>query len=373
MDLEKFVSKSAKAGEIYNLEHFRMGWQVENLRRLMGNELVYPPSPKVIEAVEKVAALLNYYPEDPLTDVELRGKLAEYCGLPGRADWVTCGNGSMENIDLVYRTFLDEGDELLLSTPDYSPYTRRAIMHGAKVIDVLPDDGDFNYSLESFTSKITPRTKLALVSRPNNPDGHFVPRELVTGLLDTGIIVVIDEAYYEFGCDPIEDLLDSYPNLVICHTFSKAMGLAGIRLGWIFAAPEIVKYIDGVRQPLNISLVARTAAIAAIDDAAYIRENVARVIADRDFLFEELKKIPGLRPIPSQANFVMVDCLESGAKASEVYRHLLEKGYLIRCFVNGRGLPGDRFFRITIGTHEDTVNVLEEVKSFFKVGQLAVL
>ncbi len=366
MDLTKFVSKSAKVGEIYNLHHFHLGWKEPALRRLMGNELVYPPSPKVIEAVQKIAPFLNYYPEDPLTDLELRTKLAEYSGLPGRADWITCGNGSMEVIDMLYETFLDEGDEILISTPDYSPYARRVPLYGAKVVDVLPVDEDFNYSLEDFTSKITPRTKMVLLSRPNNPDGHYVSRDLVHGLCKQDIMVVIDEAYVEFATDTVEDMLDLYPNLIISHTFSKAMGLAGIRLGWIIARPEVIKYVNHIRTPLNIGLVAHVAAIAAIDDADYIRANVAKVKADREFLATEIAKIPGMRPIPSEANFVMVNCKETGVKASAIYEHVLKAGYIIRCFVDARGLPGDQYFRITIGTHEDTVGVLNEIKAFLK-------
>jgi len=364
MEIAKFFSKSSQVGEIYNLQHFRLGWQTPGLRRLSGNEMVYPPSQKVIQAVKDVAGSLNYYPEDALTDVELREKLAEYSNVPGRASWITCGHGSMEVIDLLYETFLDEGDEVLIAMPDYSPYSRRAPLYGARVVDVYPVDEDFNYALDSFTSQITPQTKMAFVSRPNNPDGHFISRDVVTGLLDTGLIIVIDEAYYEFGSDSVEDLLDEYPNLVISHTFSKAMGLAGIRLGWIVADPEIIEHVNRVRTPLNVSLVTRVAAIAAIEDAEHIRANVRKVIADREYFFQEFARLPGLHPIPSPANFVMIVCLESGFKASDIYQHLLSKGYLVRCFVNGRGLPGDRYFRVTIGTHEDVVNVLEEIKTY---------
>ncbi len=360
----KFASKSAKVGEVYNLNHFRMGWQNQELRRLMGNELVYAPSPKVIEAVKNIADKLNYYPEDALTDLELREKLAEYSGLPGKAAWITCGNGSMEVIDMLYETFLDEDDEILISTPDYSPYARRVALYGAKVIDVLPCDEDFNYTLESFTSKITPRTKLVLISRPNNPDGHFVSRELIKGLLETGVMVAVDEAYVEFASDRVEDMLEQYENMIISHTFSKAMGLAGIRLGWIIAHPQVIELVNRIRTPLNIGLITHVAAIAAIEDKQYIEANVRQVKADRDWMFEEIKKIPGLRPIPSEANFVMIDSQESGIKGSEFFNYLLEQGYLTRSFINGRGLPGDRFFRITIGTHDDTVKVMDLIKQF---------
>ena len=369
MDVSKFISKASKVGEIYNLHHFRLGWQKPQYRRLMGNELVYPPSPKVVEAVRQIASQLNYYPEDPYTDVELRAKLAEYVGLPGRADWITCGNGSMEVIDLLYKAFLDEGDEILISTPDYSPYTRRVPLYGATVVSVLPVDRDFNYTLESFTSKIIPKTKMAPISRPNNPDGHQISRELVRGLCETGILVAIDEAYFEFGDSPVEDLLDEYPNLIISHTFSKAMGLAGIRLGWIVVRPELIEAVNRVRTPLNIGLVTKVAAIAAIEDADYIRENVRKVKEDREFLFNELKKFPGFYPIPSQANFVMIR-VDNGFKASHIYEYLLSKGYITRSFVNARGLPGDQYFRITIGTHEDVVGVLNELRKYFEENSL---
>ncbi len=363
MDLKKFMSKSAKVGEIYNLDHFRMGWK-QNVRRLMGNELVFPPSPKVIEAVKNIAESLNWYPEDALTDVELRSSLAQYSNVPGRADWITCGNGSTEIIDMLYEAFLDEDDEIMISNPDYSPYVRRVALYGAKVVDIEPSDQDFNYTLESFTSKITPRTKMVLISRPNNPEGHFISRELVRGLCETGILTVIDEAYIEFASDTVEDMLDEYPNLVISHTFSKAMGLAGIRLGWLVACPEIIDIVNHIRTPLNVNLVAHVAAIAAIDDAEYIRENVKKVKADREFFYNEIQKIPGMRPIPSEANFIMVNCKESGVTASGVCDHLLKKGYLARSFVNSRGLPGDQYYRVTIGTHEDVVAVLSEIKAF---------
>lgn len=364
MEIKNFISKSAKVGQVYNLDHFRVGWQ-EDVRRLMGNELVYPPSPKVIEAVKNISGKLNYYPEDILTDKELRAKLAQYSGVPGREEWITCGNGSMEIIDMLYETFLDEGDEILISMPDYSPYARRVPLYGAKVVDVLPVDEDFNYSLESYTSKISSTTKMIMISRPNNPDGHFVGRDLVRGLCEQNVIVIVDEAYVEFAPDTVEDMLDDYPNLIISHTFSKAMGLAGIRLGWIVASPEIIENINRIRTPLNLNLVAHVAAIAAIDDADYIRENVKKVKSDRQLFFNEIQKIPGMRPIPTEANFVMVDCKESGGKASDIYQHLLSKGYLARCFVNARGLPGDRYFRVTIGTHEDVIAVLNEIKAFF--------
>lgn len=368
MNVEKYISKSALVGEVYPMNHFHISWQNQDkVRRLMGNELLYPPSPKVIERAREVAPLMNYYPEDCMTDTQLLEKLADYVGLPGKADWITVGNGSMETIEMIYRAFLNPGDEIIVSTPDYSPYTRRAKLFDVKVLDVLPYDDEFNYRIEDFSDKITDKTKLIIISRPNNPDGHFISRSIIEELCNNDCIIVIDEAYYEFATDPIEDLVVNHENVVISHTFSKAMGLAGIRLGWIVANPNIIRYINQIRVPENVNLFARNMAITAIDDKQYIVENVARVKKDRKYLFDEMAKIPGLRPIPSESNFVMADALGTGRKASEVYQFFFDNGIIIRVFINARGLPGDRYFRITIGTHEDVELCVKLLKQFFEV------
>ena len=366
MDVSKYVSKSAKAGEIYYLQHLHDAWNHPEVRRLNANEILYGPCPEVRNAIIAQLDKLNYYPEDASTDVELRGKIADYIGLPGKADWITLGNGSMEIIDMIYKTFIDEGDDILVAMPEYSPYARRAKMFLANVIDIMPVDDDFNYDLNAYQSKVTDRTKMIVVSRPNNPDGHIVSRELVEELCKNDCIVVVDEAYVEFSGDPVEDILENHPNMIITHTFSKAMGLAAIRLGFAVASPELIGYINQVRMPTNVNVLARAAAAALLDNSHYIKENTDRIIADRQWLYAETAKIPGLRPIPSWSNFVMFDCRECKKTATEIYQYLKDAGYATRLFANSRGLPGDRFFRITIGTHEDIAEVIGLLKEFLK-------
>lgn len=365
MDLYNKTSKAARVGEIYNLDHFRLAWKNPGHSRLMGNESVYPPSPKVIHAVINVLTSANYYAEDSLTNQELREKLAGYVGLPGYADWVTLGNGSMEIIDMVYRAFIEEGDEVLLPTPDYSPYARRTAIYGGKVIDVLPGE-DFSYTTESFTKLITPRTKVILASSPNNPTGFMLSKKTVEELCSTGLVIVIDEAYVEFGDYTFDELVVAHPNLIISHTFSKAMGLAGIRLGFTITGPELTCYLNRVRTPLNTSLVAYAAAMAAIDDIGYIHDNVWKVVRDRQYFAEEVAKLPGLVPIPSQGNFVLINCAETGIPASEFAKQLFNAGYIVRDFVNGRGLPGNQYFRVTIGTHKDVEGVLSTIRNLIQ-------
>jgi histidinol-phosphate aminotransferase len=366
MEIKQKISNMALAGEIYNLDHFDLAWSNTRLRRLMGNESLYPPSPKVRQAIIDMLDFINYYPEDSSTDVVLRKKLANYVGIGEKAEWIALGNGSMQIIDMIFQTFINTGDEIILPTPDYSPYVKRAPLQGGKVINAIPDE-NFGYSIESFTEKINSKTKLIFASSPNNPTGQSLSRELIESLCKLDLIVVIDEAYTEFSGNTVCNMIFQYPNLIVSRTFSKAMGLAGIRLGFIVANPEIINYVNRIRTPMNISLLAHTAAIAAIEDRDYIENNVQKAINDRELLYNELAKISNLKVFPSTGNFLLINCKNTGKAATDFSDWLLEAGYIVRSFVNARGLPGNEYFRVTIGTHEDTIGVIKEIQSFLQL------
>jgi len=358
MNISDKISNAVKAGKLYNLDHFHHAWEDQELRRLMGNELLFPPSPKVIEAVTQILPKMNYYPEDPSTNRRLLQSLAEYTGVAGGADWVTLGNGSMEIIDMLPRTFLDPGDEVLLPCPDYSPYARRPLLYGGVIVDVIPDE-DFHYTLENFTSKLTNKTKMIILSRPNAPAGNLLPRPILESLLDLDVIVVVDEAYAEFSGQTAADLLPRHPNLIISRTFSKAMGLGAIRLGFVLANPELISYIERIRVPLNVSLMAQVAAMAALEDVAYIQSNVNKVIQSREAFSQQLMQIPGIKVFPSHGNSVLISTAGSGVTAQALYERLLKAGYLTRNLSGGRGITGAYFLRITIGTMEDMLAVAD--------------
>jgi histidinol-phosphate aminotransferase len=352
MNVSNKISSAVKAGKLYNLDHFHRAWEDQSLRRLMGNELLFPPSPKVIEAVTQILPQMNYYPEDPATNRRLLQALADYAGVAGGADWVTLGNGSMEIIDMLPRTFLDPGDEVLLPCPDYSPYARRPLLYGGVIVDVTPDE-DFNYTLEDFTRKLTNKTKIIILSRPNAPAGNLLPRAILESLLDLDVLVVVDEAYAEFSGEHVVDLLPRYHNLIISRTFSKAMGLGGIRLGFVLANPEVIGYIERIRVPLNVSLLTQVAALAALEDTAYIQANVSKVIQARESFSQQLRQVPGIKVFPSVGNSVLINSEESGVTAQALDDHLLRAGFLTRNLSGGRGIPDEYFLRITIGTQDD--------------------
>jgi histidinol-phosphate aminotransferase len=360
VEIESMVTKGARAGKVYDLEHIHTVWEDRRLRRLMGNEVVYPPSPKAVKAIVEYANWANYYPEDASTCARLRGRLAEYVGIKDGADWITLGNGSLEIMDLLYRVFLSEGDDILLPSPDYSPYARRACLFGSRIVDVIPGAG-FSYRIEDFIRALTRQTKLIILSRPNNPTGNMVSRKVIEDLCATERIVLVDEAYAQFAGESVCDMVASHRNLVVSRTFSKAMGLAGIRLGFVVTTPEIVGYLNRVRVPMNVSLLAMVAALAALEDQPYIEEITGRVVEARNAFFDALAGIPGIKPFPSAGNFVLMNCAATGKPASAFCECLMANGYSVRLFANARGLPGDQYFRVTIGTRDDMVAIAEVI------------
>ena len=363
MNLKDKVSQGVKNSKIYNLDHFREAWENPNLRRLMGNELLYPPSPQVIEAVQSMIQYANFYPEDAPTNKELLEALADYVGIEGGADWITLGNGSMEIIDMLPHTFINPGEEVLLPAPDYSPYSRRPQIFGAKVVDIIPDE-NYEYALKDFTAKVTPKGKMIILSRPNAPIGNLIDRSIIEKLCELDLIVVVDEAYSEFSQENVCDLLPKYENMIISRTFSKAMGLGGIRLGFIVAHPEVINYVNHIRVPENISVLTQAAALAALQDIGYIKKNVQLVIKSREWFQDEVEKIPGIKVFRSKGNSVLLNSDGTGKLAAEFVAYLLANGYIVRNLSGGRNMESQGFFRITVGTQDDMENVARLIKEF---------
>lgn len=363
MNLKDKVSQGVKNSKIYNLNHFHEAWENPQLRRLMGNELLYPPSPQVIEAVQSMIQYVNYYPEDAPTNRKLLEALIDYVGIEGGADWIALGNGSMEIIDMLPHTFINPGDEVLLPAPDYSPYSRRPQIFGATVIDVIPDE-NYEYSLDDFTTLVTPKTKMIIMSRPNAPIGNMIDRKIIEKLCDLDVIVVVDEAYSEFAEENVCDLLPKYENMIISRTFSKAMGLGGIRLGFIIAHPEVIDYVNHIRVPENISVLTQTAALAALEDIGYIQKNVQLVIKSREWFQDEVEKIPGIKVYRSKGNSVLLNSDGTKKSAADFVAYLLANGYIVRNLSGGRNMESQGFFRVTVGTQDDMENVARLIKEF---------
>ena len=306
----------------------RAGIPPEKIIRLNGNENPYGPSPAVAKALAEFPNF-NHYP-DP-EQRQLRQALSGYVGVdPER---IIAGNGSDELIDMLFRMFIGPGDNIINLTPTFGMYSLGAEICGGQAVSV-PRDAEFEIDLEGVKLAITPRTKAIVVCSPNNPTGNM-PREAeVRALLDTGILVIVDEAYYEFSGQTLMPLLDEYPNLVVLRTFSKWAGLAGLRIGLGAMHPDLARTMMSVKPPYNVNLAAETALIASLEDMPALLERVNAIVAERERMYGLLSAIPTVKPYPSRANFILCQLPEGSGQ--QVFEDLCNRGIFLRHWNNPR-------------------------------------
>jgi histidinol-phosphate aminotransferase len=349
----------------YDQIHVTKCWQDPSIRRQMSNESNYAPIPAVQEAICKAAANANYYAEDPSYALSLRQKLADYSSV--KAENIALGNGSIEVLDLLFQVLLAEPgkDEAILLQPDYSAYVPRLKYFGWK-INFAQLSAGMDKAADQVLAAITENTKFVLLSRPNNPMGTVMPREEITRMLETGKLIIVDEAYVEMADEgtSVSEWVNQYDNLVVLRTFSKGFCLAGIRLGYMLANPELVRYINRSRHIFNVNIAAMAAGEAAMDHLDEYRQIFRKLAETRDWLSAELAKIPGFKPVPSQANFVMVDVKASGKTATECVDLLLKKGFFVRNFAKKAGMEPDTHFRISVGLRKDMEELVADLKEF---------
>ncbi len=350
----------------------------EGIVKLDGNENPYGCSPKVYEAL---AAYSRYhiYPDPEQRD--LREALETYVGMSRQH--ILCGSGSDELIDLVLRLFLEPGDEVVNCPPTFGMYPFSANVCGGKVIDVPRTDGSFALDLSGMKGALNRKTKVIFVASPNNPTANTVREQEIMQLLDTGRIVVVDEAYFEFSGATVASLTPNHPNLIVLRTFSKWAGLAGLRIGYGVFPVEIANHLMRIKQPYNINTAAQVAVLASLADIDYLRDNVARIVAERRRLFARLKELGWLRLYPSRANFILCclrhhsdtssfgiaseakqsdsaqDKLGEESHAKRIWRQLQEKGIFVRYFDSPRLAD---CLRISVGKPEDTDVLIEALK-----------
>lgn len=306
----------------------RAGIPPEKIIRLNGNENPYGASPAVAAALAAFPNF-NHYP-DP-EQRQLRQVLSGYVGVdPER---IIAGNGSDELIDMLFRMFIGPGDNIINLTPTFGMYSLGAEICGGEAVSV-PRDSNFEIDLEGVKLAITPRTKAIVVCSPNNPTGNMPSEAEVRALLDTGILVIVDEAYYEFCGQTVMPLLDEYPNLVVLRTFSKWAGLAGLRIGLGAMHPDLARTMMSVKPPYNVNLAAETALIASLEDMPALLERVNAIVAERERMYGLLSNIPTVKPYPSKANFMLCQLPEGSGQ--QVFEGLCNRGIFLRHWNNPR-------------------------------------
>ena len=329
----------------------RAGISEDEVIKLNANENPFGPSPNAVDAVSR--APMHVYP-DPLQR-RIRQALSRYCDID--PEYLIAGAGSDELIDLLFRLFMVPGDRILDCEPTFGMYGFTARVTGTAV-GLVPRDESFDIDLDAVQEALDPSTKMVFISSPNNPTGNMATEEQVRGLLDTGLVVVVDEAYYEFSGETVAGLVHEHENLVVLRTMSKWAGLAGLRIGYGIMSPVLVDHIIDIKPPYNVNVAAEAALIASVDDAPELLVRVARITDERDRMYSLLERMPGVSPLPSSANFVL--CEFAPGRRQSIYEGLAERGIFVR------GFDSERLkdcLRISIGTPEQTDRLIDALNS----------
>jgi histidinol-phosphate aminotransferase len=332
-----------------------LGIPEADILKMASNENPLGPSPRSLEAIRGALADLHYYPDG--SGFELKGVLARKLGLQP-ANFVL-GNGSNDVLELVARAFLTAADSAVYPQHAFMVYPLAVQAMGARHV-VVPAR-DFGADPDAMAKAVRADTKIVFIANPNNPTGTFVPWQDLARFLERvppRVLVVVDEAYVEYLPEelqsPTASWLVRHPNLVVARTLSKAYGLAGLRVGYAFAHPDVAEVMNRVRQPFNVNHLAMVAACAALDDEAFIARSRAVNAQGLVQLEQGLRRL-GLDFIASRGNFITV---RVGPEAGVIYERLLRAGIIVRP-IAGYGMP--EHLRVTVGLPEHNARLLAEL------------
>jgi len=346
------------------IEETKRELRLKEVIKLASNENPLGVSPRALEAMRKSASQVNRYPDSQ--GFYLKKKISERLNL--KPSQVCLGNGSDELIDIVIKTFVDDDENIVTADTTFVEYEIIAQVNNRCVTSVPLRY--FTYDLEAMRKKVDKKTKLVFIANPNNPTGTYVTdREMEEFLksLPAGVIVVLDEAYDAFidvNDFPRSLKYAAEKNVIVLKTFSKAYGLAGLRIGYAIARPEIVSYMERTRQPFNTNLLAQAAAAAALDDNAFLKKTRTAVLEGKRYLYEELSRM-GLAYVPSVANFILID---AGRDGVALFKEMLRFGVIVRD-MKQYGLKN--FIRVTIGTKKENERFIKVLRKVLAKGDQA--
>ena len=332
---------------------------VTGIIKLASNENPLGPGPKAVAAMEAAAGELARYPD--ANGFELKRAIGARHGVP--VDRITLGNGSNDVLVLLAEAFLQPGAEAVFSEYAFAvyPIATQAAGAVARVAPPNPWDHDqpLGHDLDAMAARINERTRIVFIANPNNPTGTWLEAEALGAFIAAvpkDVLVVVDEAYAEYQEEPgypdCTRWLDRYPNLVVTRTFSKAFGLAGLRIGYALSHPGVADILNRIRQPFNVSLPAQAAAVAALGDNEHLASSIRTNNVELARVTGEIERM-GLRFVPSVCNFLLVDF---GRDAGPVYEALLRRSVIVRP-VGNYGL-GD-CLRISIGTPDENTCLVD--------------
>lgn len=330
---------------------------ISNIVKLASNENPLGPSESVLSALESVKPELTRYPDG--NGFHLKAALASHLSVSSHQ--ITLGNGSNDVLDLIARAYLAPGNEAIFSQYAFAVYPISTQAVGAKAV-VTPAK-DYGHDLDAMANAVTDKTKVIFIANPNNPTGTSFGKEqwqAFIAKIPQQVIVVLDEAYIEYveGDEGLNglDYLNQYPNLIVTRTFSKAYGLAALRVGYSISHPDVANVLNRVRQPFNVNSFALAGAVAALNDTDYLQRSREINQQGMNQLVNGFKAL-GLDYIPSAGNFITVHFDQSG---SELFEKLLQQGVIVRP-VGNYGMPNS--LRVSIGLEAENQRFLDALTS----------
>ena len=335
------------------LEALEREYGITGSIKLASNENPLGPSPKAMAAMRAAMTRMHRYPEEPAY-VLLQRLAAHLAVSPGQ---IIIGNGSDELLGMLARALLQPGDEVIVPSPSFLMYSIVAQTAGAAAVQVPLKE--MALDLPAMLAAVNDRTRMIFICNPNNPTGKVIPQEAFDAFLAAlpeNILVVVDEAYIEFvrqdGCLNGLRCLGNETPVVVLRTFSKAYGLAGLRVGYGVMPTELADVLNRVRMPFNVNAMAQAGAAAALDDDEFLQKTLSLVHTELDIFYSALDARQ-IRYFPSQANFFLIDV---GQDAAKIYERMLRLGVIVRP-MTGYGYP--QFIRINVGLPEENQRFIE--------------
>jgi histidinol-phosphate aminotransferase len=340
-----------------SIEELEREYGIKNAVKLASNENPLGPSPLVIEAIQTHLTEIARYPDG--NGFALKKALAQKYQV--EMDMITLGNGSNDILELIARAFVTPAHSILFSQHAFAVYPLVTQAIGAKTIKVPALN--WGHDLTAMQTAIRDDTRLIFIANPNNPTGTWVKKPNLKTFLEAvprQVIIVVDEAYFEYASENADypnslEWLANYPNLIICRTFSKAYGLAGLRVGYSISHPDIANLLNRIRQPFNVNSLALLAAEVALTDSEYLKQSIALNRARMEQLTQTLRH-QQLDFIPSLGNFVAVNV----GDGTKIYELLLRQGVITRPVGGGYEMP--QHLRVSIGTTQENIKFIEALE-----------
>ncbi|RJX15904.1 histidinol-phosphate transaminase [Candidatus Bathyarchaeota archaeon] len=337
----------------------KYGFPPDKILRFDTNTMPYPPI-KLLEELKQALPNLqiNEYPET--TYKELREALANYLGR--NIDEITVTAGCDEALDIIAKVFVDSETNVLVSTPTYAMYRVTVEAMGGKIVQILRKP-DFSDNTEKLVEAVNENTRLIFLCSPNNPTGNLTSEETVVKLLEeTDCAVVVDESYAEFCSQTFINLIDKYENLIILRTFSKAFSMAGARVGYIVSNKKTINLLNLMRPPNSLTVISLFLAKKALENLDWMRENIKKIVEEREKLIKILNKIDGVKVYPSYTNFILTKFLRKNV--NEIHQKLLENGIITRN-VSSQPLL-ENCLRITVRKPEENNVLVDTLKKILE-------